>query len=130
MATVIYTDGKLFYGGHDLSGDANSLSLEYSAEMLDVTTMGDDTRVNKGGLEQVLASASGFWNGGLNNSDETLFELVGDDVEPFTVFGDGITEGSSRGCYAFKGVIESYNIGNTVGDMLTFDLSVQGRGTK
>lgn len=130
MATVIYTNGKLFYGGHNLSGDINELALDYASEMLDVTTMGDDTRINKGGLTSVSASASGFWNGGTNNADATLFELVGDNVQPFTVFGNGITEGESAGCYAFKGVIESYNIGNTVGDMMTFDMSVQGRGTE
>jgi hypothetical protein len=129
MATVIYTNGKLFYGGHDLSGDVNDLSLDYGSEMLDVTTMGDDTRINKGGLTTVSASASGFWNGGANNADAALFDLVGDDVEPFTVFGNGITEGESVGCYAFKGLVSAYNIGNTVGDMMTFDMEVQGRGT-
>ena len=129
MATVIYTNGKLFYGGHDLSGDVNDLSLDYGSDMLDVTTMGDDTRINKGGLTTVAASASGFWNGGANNADATLFDLVGDDVEPFTVFGNGITEGESVGCYAFKGLVSAYNIGNTVGDMMTFDMEVQGRGT-
>lgn len=130
MGTIVYTNAKVFYGGHNFSGDHNELGLDYAAEMQDVTAFGDSTRTNTGGLTTASVSASGFWNGGTNNADETLFDLVGDNLEPLTVFGNGITEGSETGGYSMKAVIESYNIGGSVGDMLTFNLTAQGRGVK
>jgi|TARA_R110002020_G_scaffold208543_12_gene414349 hypothetical protein len=130
MATIIYKDAKVLYGGRDLSADHNELSIEYASEMLDVTTFGDSTRINKGGLSTASVSGTGFWNGGTNNADSLLFGLVGDDVEPLTVFGDGITEGAVSGGYSMKAVVENYNIGTAVGSMLTFNVTAQGRGIK
>jgi hypothetical protein len=129
MSTVVLTDGKILIGGFNLSADHSEMSLEYSAEMLDVTAFGDSTRKNKGGLTMASLSGTGFWNGGLNNADQALFDFVGSDTaQPITVFANGITEGEARGGYAFKGVVENYNIGTTVGAMMTFNMSAQGRG--
>lgn len=130
MATIVYTDAKVLYGGHNLSADHNELSLNYAAEMVDTTAFGDSTRINTGGLTTASVDGSGYWNGGTNNADVTLFDLVGDDLEPLTVFGNGITEGAETGGYSLKAVIESYNIGSSVGDMLTFNVTAQGRGVK
>ena len=130
MATVIYTDAKFFLGGYNLSADHNEIGLDYSSEMLDVTTMGDSTRVRAGGLDTATVNGSGFWNGGTGNADDALFGLVGEDQKVLTLFPNGITEGTStlKG-YAMKSVLANYNIGNTVGNMLTFDLTAQSAGT-
>jgi hypothetical protein len=130
MATVIYTDAKFFLGGFNLSADHNEIGLDYSSEMLDVTTMGDSTRVRAGGLDSATVNGSGFWNGGTGNADDALFGLVGEDQKVLTLFPDGITEGSTtlKG-YAMKSVLANYNIGNTVGDMMTFDLTAESAGT-
>ena len=129
MATLVYTDAKIFISGYNLSADHNELSLEYSAEMQDVTVFGDDTRTNAGGLESATLSGSGFWNGGANNADDALFGLTGATKVPLVVFANGITEGTTtdKG-YAFETVVESYNVGNTVGDMMTFELTAQSAG--
>ena len=103
MATVIYKDAKLFVGGYNLSADSNELGLDYSADMLDVTTFGDDTRIRAGGLDSATINGTGFWNGGTGNADDALFGLMGGDKVPLTVFADGITEGvaTDKG-YAFQ----------------------------
>jgi hypothetical protein len=130
MATLIYTDAKLFIGGYNLSADHNELGLDYSSEMQDITSFGDSTRIRTGGLDTASVSGSGFWNGGTGNADDALFGLVGADDQVLTLFANGITEGTAtdKG-YAFKSVIANYNIGNTVGDMLTFDLTADSAGT-
>jgi len=130
MATVIYTDAKFFLGGYNLSADHNEIGLDYSSEMLDVTTMGDSTRIRTGGLDTATVNGAGFWNGGSGNADEALFGLVGEDQKVLTLFPDGIVEGTStlKG-YAMKSVLANYNIGNTVGDMMTFDLTAESAGT-
>jgi hypothetical protein len=130
MATVIYNDAKFFLGGYNLSADHNEIGLEYSSEMLDVTTMGDDTRIRKGGLESATVNGSGFWNSGTGNAGEALFGLLGKNQKILTLFPDGIVEGTStlKG-YAMKSVLAEYNIGNSVGSMLTFDLTAESAGT-
>tara|TARA_R110000824_G_scaffold4038_1_gene19198 strand:- start:2248 stop:2643 length:396 start_codon:yes stop_codon:yes gene_type:complete len=130
MATVIYTDAKFFLGGYNLSADHNQIGLDYSSEMLDVTTMGDSTRIHAGGLDTATVNGTGFWNGGSGNADDALFGLVGEDQKVLTLFPDGIVEGTStlKG-YAMKSVLANYNIGNTVGDMMTFDLTAESAGT-
>ena len=129
MATLVYTDAKLFISGYNLSADHNELALEYSAEMLDITVFGDDTRTNAGGLEAASVTGTGFWNGGSGNADDALFGLAGATKVPLVVFANGITEGTTtdKG-YAFETVVESYNVGNTVGDMMTFELTAQSAG--
>jgi hypothetical protein len=130
MATVIYTDAKLFLGGYNLSADHNELGLDYSSEMLDVTTMGDSTRIRAGGLDTATMNGNGFWNGGAGNADDALFGLTGEDEKVLTMFPDGIVEGTAtlKG-YAMKAVLANYNIGNTVGDMLTFSITAESAGT-
>lgn len=131
MSTVIYKDAKLFVSGYNLSADSNELSLDYAADMLDVTTFGDDTRVRAGGLDTASISGTGFWNGGSGNADDALFGLMGGAKVPLTVFADGITEGvaTDKG-YAFQAVVANYNIGNSVGDMMTFDITAESAGTR
>jgi len=129
MSTVVLTNAVILYGGSNFSADQNEVTVEYSAEMLDTTVFGDDTRKNTGGLKDATISGTGFWSGGSQNADDILFGLVGSDVEPLTVFGDGITEGQTGG-YSMKAVIENYNIGSMVGSMLTFDLTARTRGVQ
>jgi hypothetical protein len=131
MATLIYTDAKLLLGGYNLSADHNELGLDYAADMLDVTVFGDSTRASAGGLDAATLTGTGFWNGGAGNADDALFGLTGASKVPLVVFANGITEGTAtdKG-YAFEAVVESYNIGNTVGEMMTFELTAQSAGVE
>ena len=126
---IVYTDAALLLGGYNLSADHNELGLDYSAEMLDVTVFGDDTRARTGGLESATLSGNGFWNGGKGNADDALFGFVASSKVPLTVFANGITEGTAtdKG-YAFEAVVESYNVGTSVGEMMTFELTAQSAG--
>ena len=129
MATLIYTDANLLLGGYNLSADHNELGLDYTADMLDVTVFGDDTRTRQGGLQSATLTGSGFWNGGTGNADDALFGFTGGTKVPLVVFANGITEGTTtdKG-YAFEAVVESYNIGTSVGEMMTFSLTAQSAG--
>ena len=131
MSSVIYTDAKLFIGGFNLSADHNELGLDYSSEMQDVTTFGDDTRVRTGGLDTATVNGSGFWNGGTNNADQAFFDFTGATSEPLLLFGDGINVGSpgNQG-FAMKAVVANYNIGNPVGDMMNFSVTAESAGTE
>lgn len=131
MATVIYKNARLYVDGFELSGDVNQVGLDYSAEMLDATVMGDSTRKHKGGLKDVRLTAHGFVQYGTWLVDSTLFGQSGADDKVVSVYPDGVTEGSTGGAgrgYAFKAVQTSYTKGGTVGELLAFDVTAEGRG--
>lgn len=129
MATVHYRDAVVLIAGFDLSGDFDTLDVEFSAEMLDQTAFGDSTRIMKGGLAVASVAGSGHYSNGKNGVADALFGLVGDDDELITVFANGITEGTSTDMgFAMKGVVETFNLGETVGALLGFDFAMRGMG--
>ena len=129
MATINFNDAKIFVDGFNLSGDFTDINVEHGAEMLDATVFGDSTRIRKGGLTVSSVSGNGFYDDDKNDVVDALYTIVGTDDKIITVFADGITEGTStdKG-FAMKGVVENFNFGETVGALLTFDFSMQGRG--
>ena len=129
MSTIHLRDSRIFVDGYELSGDFESIEVAVAAEMLDETTFGDTTRINKGGLKTVNVSGAGYWNAAAGAVERIMFSIVGSDDKLITVFANGLTEGTStdKG-FACKGVVDTYNIGGTVGALLPFDFAIQGRG--
>jgi hypothetical protein len=130
MATLIYKDASIFIDGYDLSTAHSDLTLSYSAEMQDETSFGDETRINKGGLEVVSVTGSGFWeNSAPNLVDDAYFGLMGSDDKVVSLYATGVTAGDAvPGGFAFKGVISEFSVGGGVGGLLTFNVTIEGRG--
>lgn len=127
MSTIVYRNARLFVDGADVAAQLNELSLEYSAEILDETCFGDDTRVRKGGLKQASASGKGFFDSALD-ADAVLFNNNGTDDVVFTLFPDGITLGSQCG-YAMKATLSEFHIGEGgVGAILGLSFAAESRG--
>jgi hypothetical protein len=129
MATIVYKNAKMFVDDTQIDSQLTELAVNYKAEMLDVTTFGNDYRIKAGGLKLADIQAKGFFDGsGVTQIDGLLFRDVGVDDAIFTMFPDGIVEGSvSNFGYAMKGVVESLSIGGAVGTMLPLSLSAQSR---
>ena len=129
MATVHYRNAKLLIDGSDLSASLNELSVEQSAEMLDETAFGDDTRINKGGLFMDVISGAGHAEFGAEGIEDIVFNRIGTDGTVFVAFPNGITQGSVTDMgYAMLGVIEEFTLGGSVGALLPISFSVQSRG--
>ncbi len=118
MANFVLTDAKVWWDGYDLSGDHNSLTLDYGAEELDETAYGDDTRVHKGGLKFVSLDGEGWWDAGADLVDPTLFGKVGSPGTALCLAAEGGDEGEIA--YMFKPMESAYNIGAAVGEILPF----------
>src|SRR3989304_1664395 len=95
MAVIVFTNAKILLGGADVSGQANRVSVEYSAEALDATVFGAATRTMRGGLKVARADGAGFWQAGATGIDDALFAGVGTDDVVLTLFPEAIKEGSS-----------------------------------
>lgn len=129
MATVVYKNAVLLVDGASLATALTELTASLSAEMLDDTHFGDDTRVNKGGLLYCEVSGKGhaeFESGGI---ESVLFGDVGVDDVVVTVFPDGVVEGSTGdgAGYMMLGVASMLTLGEAAGGLLGIDFSFASR---
>lgn len=130
MATVLYRNARVLVDGYEFTSSFTELAVEYSAELLDNTVFGADTRTRKGGLFNAKVSGKGFAEFAANLAAYVLWGNVGTDDVVFSLYPDGITEGAtgSGTGYAMKGTIDKFDLGGKVGQLLEFTLSVASRG--
>ena len=120
MATFVLTDGRLFLGGHDISSHTQSLTLDLSADDVDVTSINSGGfRSRIAGLQDATLSANGFFEAGVGKPDELL------GVSPGAELIGTVSATSSAGdvAYFLKSRQFSYNIGGAVGDAMPFSIS-------
>jgi hypothetical protein len=145
VGTVVYRNAVLLLNGAELQGALHELAVEYSAEILDRTTFGADTRIKQGGLLVGKVSGKGYFDtslglegilfpqmgGGLAVAANPAYQsgaVVEDTI--LLLFPDGVTENSlttGRG-YAMKSVLSSLSLGGLVGTELGVDFAAESRG--
>lgn len=123
MAKQVLTNAKVFLDGSDLSGYLNAVAINYSAEMLDDTAFGDDTKSSLGGLKAVTAQHEGFWN---SPHDEALFGLIGYQNKPMTVCPDAGAAGDRA--FFFNSELAEYSPGGAHGELYAFSVSANSSG--
>lgn len=125
MASSSLKDATIYVAGYDLTGDMNAVALEYGAEMLDATTFGQTTRINKGGIRTVVMSAEGFWDAdGTDEPDDVIFSRLGTGNVPISIAPLAAAVGARA--YLFRAVHAEYTVGGSTGEMLPFSVSAEG----
>ena len=129
MATLVYTNALLEINGTNLSAHASEVSLNYASEVQDETALGDDTRINKGGLKTWSIDVTFHQDYAASAVDATLFSLVGTtvcvEVRPQNICSTAINPR-----YSGIGVIASYNPqSGSVGALLDAPVEIQSAGT-
>lgn len=130
MASLHFNDAYVSINAKDLSAFVKGVTINYSAEMLDETTMGDTTRKNKGGLFNWSIDVEFKQDFGATPApDIDLFSLVG---TTFTVIVRPVKAtvvGATNPNYTGTGILESYPpLGNSVGDLATSAITIQSAG--
>lgn len=128
MATQVLNDAFVSINGVDLSDWVQNVSLNYEAEMLDQTAMGDTTRKNIGGLKNWSVDLEFKQDFAAASVDATLFPLVG---TTFTVIvrPTSAAVSATNPNYTGTGILESYSpIDNGVGELATAPVTIQPAG--
>lgn len=120
MATLIMNNSKLWLAEYDLSGDLNSIAVDYSAEMHDDTVFGDTTRTRKGGLKAAQFSLSGYWDG---TTDGEMFNEMGVTDQPIT--GAPETGADGEVAYSMNATFAEYSFSGSIGDLLPFNVTAE-----
>ncbi len=121
----VLSNAKVYVAHFDLSGDINSVVLNYDADDVEDTSFGNDTHQFKGGLKQSTMSMAGGWSGGASN-DAVVWTRVGTADVPVSV---GPTTGAAgEAAYLFLAEHRNYTPAGGVGELLRYTSEARGTG--
>ncbi len=133
MGGHVWKNSRLYYKGHDLTGMTNSITLNYSAELLDRTCFDTQSRKRLAGLKNMELNAAGFWDSSHKNvatseigPDRLMFDAIGGTSDVMTVIPAGTAFG--YGAYFAKGVAGEYAPAGSVGELLGYTFNAYGEG--
>ena len=123
MATFVLTDATATINSVVLDDRVRAVSIDYSAEPQDDTTMGAGTRTQIPGLLDwtiEIEFVQDFRVAGASAVDATLFALVGAAAFPIAVAAVSGGASATNPVFTTNGMLESYPpLGNTVGEIAT-----------
>jgi hypothetical protein len=122
VSELVLTNAKIWAGAYDLSGQSNTLAVEYGAELKDATAFGDAARNNLAGLRTAGVGVDGNWDATL---DAGLFGYLGLADVPVS-FAATAAEGDRA--FTLLAAAGEYRTGERVGEILPFGLRAGSRG--
>jgi hypothetical protein len=125
MSALVLTDCFIEIDGDPFSGKATNAAIAYSAAAVDITAMGDETKINTGGMKE-WSMAFEF------NADEAttgnFFSKVGT-VVPVEVRASSGARSLSNPAYVGMGLVTEYTpLKGAVGDKHSVSLSLVSAG--
>ena len=129
MAVMVLKNAYVLINSVDLSNHVTSVTINYSAEILEKTAMSANSKQRIAGLKDFsidLELNQDFAGGSV---DATLFPLVGAAAFPIEIRPDAGSVGATNPKYTGNGLLESYSpIDGSVGEMATTSITIQGDG--
>lgn len=122
MATYTAASGVIKVGANAVA-EITGYSIEYTADVVEDTIIGDSARTYLPTLKQFTASVDAFWDPSDTNGQVAL--VVGTSVT-FAIFPEGDDSGDVY--YTGTGIITGRTISSSVGEMITANFSIQGSG--
>ena len=121
MSEFVLTNGKLYLGGYDLSGQMNSIAADLSVETPETTAMGATAKVRLPGIKDAKVSLNGYF------AEETiLFDSTGVLVAPaMTIAPTGV---ANETCWIFRPALAKYSYGGKIGDVNSYKVEGEGSG--
>ena len=129
MATFVQTNVGLYWGGYSLASSFNAIALNLSNSPQDDTVYGDTFVSNTAGLSSVQLEAEGFWE---SATDSVLQSGLAINVADTVLSVTPVDQAAGSPSLFSKVTTSAYNpiSTGTVGSMLGFSLSAEGRGEK
>ena len=129
MAKFIATNAYVSIGGTDLSARVKSVTLEYSSEVVDASTMGvGATRERVGGFLDWTLSVEFAQDYAAANVDATLFPLVGTSVACI-VKPVNTTTSATNPQFSGNAILATYRpLGAEVGNVVMAPVTFQANG--
>ena len=129
MATFVQTNVGLFWGGYSLASTFNAIGLNLGNSVQDDTVYGDTFQSNAAGLSSVSLEGEGYWD---STNDSTLYSSISVGAAETVVTVCPVDLAAGSPALFSKITTAEYNpfANGTVGEMLAFRVSGEGRGEK
>ena len=106
-----------------------SITLNYSADILDKTAAGDDFRSRIAGIKQWSMTVEFNQDYAASKVDATLFDYIGSTAKRINIRPTTSVTGAANPRFYGEALLESYPpIGGGVGDLATVGVTFQGDG--
>lgn len=129
MAKVILTNAFVSISANDISDHCSQVTLDYSADVEDVTAFADLTHINLGGLFDWTISIDLFNDFVASAEDSILFPLVGTSVAMILRADAGAIDASNPQ-FNGTGILQSYPVlSGGVGSAATATINIVSAGT-
>lgn len=108
----------------DLSGDHNNVTLDWTRDNPQVTTLGDDTHQRLAGIRDATLTGAIVWNSGTGAVDSVLSALMSASTITLVHFAPGA---SSTGCPLYSGcmLISALNVNSPVNGPVAANFTMQ-----
>ena len=128
MAEFVLKDPYITFGANDVSDHFTSISLPVEAETQESTAFGDDWRTRVGGLKDWSASLDFNQDFETGQLDALMWPLLGTSVAIEVRPGPG-ARSANNPAYFGNAILMSYPpLGNSVGELATGSLTLEGNG--
>ncbi len=128
MATLVFDDASVVIDGNDISDHVKSVSMPTGVEELDETAMGNNTRINKGGLETYSIEIEIFQDFASGNIDAILWPLRGTTVV-IVIKPTSAVVSATNPTYTATVLVSSYTpLDGSVGDLAMTTLGLSSAG--
>ena len=128
---LVFKNSKVYWGAHDLSGQMNDASIDYSVEELTKHVSGDGTKIVHPGLMAVSSKLGVFWHAQAAPAgiEKTLFQAIGDEADaPFTLAPIAGADGEAA--LTFRAGLSSEPISGPHGQLARIDASFASRASR
>lgn len=116
------TNAFVYVGGHDFTGDSNTLTLNVEAETRDVTNFrSGGWREHKNTLKTSTLAVAGFWQSAAADAvDPETFNNLGVGGRVVTC---GVNEVEGQPAMMLQALQANYTVGGAIGDVAPFNLN-------
>lgn len=129
MAFLVLTDASLTVNDVDLSDHVKSITLNYSAEILDDTAMGATSKSRVAGLKDWSAEVEFLQDYAADKVDATLFPLVGAASFAVHIKPKSGAIAVDNPDYTGNAVLGEYSpVSGAVGELSTVSVTFEGDG--
>ena len=129
MAEIVLKDASVVINSVDLSDHVSSVTINYSAEILDKTAMGANSRARVAGLKDFSVDVEFNQDYAASKIDATLFPLVGAAAFPIIVKPTSSAVSATNPSYTGNALLESYSpVAGAVGELAKVSVSMPGDG--
>jgi hypothetical protein len=129
MATYVQTNVGLYWGGYSLASSFNAIAMSLGNSPQDDTVYGDSFQSSASGLSSVTLEAEGLWE---SATDSVLQSSLAINAADTVLSVTPVDQAAGSPSIFSKVTTSTYNpiSTGTVGSMMGFSLSAEGRGEK